>query len=102
MNDSQLDQLLQSYGTCHTPPGFSSDVWNRIAAEPDSVGWLPAWKLFLAETFARLAQPTGALAAAAIFVIVGTVAGFGSRPEALPSELQYIQSVSPFIHKTGR
>lgn len=102
MNDSQLDQLLKSCGTSHTPPGFSSDVWNRIAAEPDSMGWLPAWKQFIAETFARLARPTGALAASAIFIAVGALAGFGSRPESQSPELQYVRSVSPFIDQSGQ
>jgi hypothetical protein len=102
MNDSQLDHLLKSCGSCPTPPGFSSEVWNRIAAEPDSVGWLSAGKQFLAETFARLAQPSGALAASAIFVIAGILAGFGSRPEAQPPELQYVRSVSPFITHSGQ
>ena len=102
MNDSQLDRLLKTQGTYHVPANFSSDVWNRIAAEPDSVGWLGAWKQFLAETFVRLAQPSGALVASAIFVILGTLAGIRSRPEALPPELEYIQSVSPFIHQSGQ
>jgi hypothetical protein len=102
MHDSQLDQLLKSCGTSHAPPGFAADVWNRIAAAPDSTGTLCAWKRFLAATFARLAQPAGALAACAIFVALGTLAGFGSRPEAQPPEVRYIRSVSPFIHQPGR
>lgn len=102
MNDSELDQLLKSCGSCQSPPGFHSDVWNRIAAESNSVGWLSAGKQFLAETFARLAQPSGALAASAIFVIAGILAGFGSRPEAQPPELQYVRSVSPFITHSGQ
>jgi hypothetical protein len=102
MTDSQLDHLLKSCGKSHAPPGFSSEVWNRIAAEPDSVGWLSAGKQFLAETFARLAQPSGALAASAIFVIAGVLAGYGSRPEAQPPEMQYIRSVSPFIAHSGQ
>jgi hypothetical protein len=102
MNDSQLDHLLKSCGSCPVPPGFSSEVWTRIAAEPDSVGWLSAGKQFLAETFARLAQPSGALAASAIFVIAGVLAGYGSRPEAQPPEMQYIRSVSPFIDHSGQ
>lgn len=97
MNDSQLDHLLKSCGKSHVPPGFSSDVWNRIAVEPYSEGGLSAWKQFLAEIFTRLAQPTGALAAAAIFVIAGTLAGFGSRTQVQPPELEYIRSVSPFV-----
>lgn len=102
MNDSQLDQLLKSCGTSNAPPGFSSDVWNRIAAEPDSVGWVAAWKQFLMETFARLSQPAGALAACAVFVIAGTLIGIGARPYSPPSEVQYIQSVSPFSHQSGQ
>jgi hypothetical protein len=102
MNDSQLDQLLKSCGKSQAPPGFSSDVWNRIAAEPDSTGWLPAWKQLLAATFARLSQPLGALAACVAFVTAGTLIGLDARPEAQLPELQYIQSVSPFIHQAGR
>lgn len=102
MNDSQLDHLLKTFGSCHAPPGFSSDVWNRIAAEPDSVGWLPAWKQFLTETFAQLSQPVAAFVTCAVFVVSGTLIGLGTRSESLPSEVQYIQSVSPFIHQTGR
>lgn len=102
MNDSQLDQLLKSCGTSHAPPGFSSDVWNRIAAEPDSPGWLADWKQFLMETFARLTQPVGAIATCAVFVIAGTLIGIGARPDSLPSEVRYIQSVSPFSHQPGR
>lgn len=102
MNDSQLDQLLKSCGISHAPPGFSSDVWNRIAAEPDSVGWMPAWKHFLMETFARMSQPAGAFATCAVFVIAGTLIGIGARPDSLPSEVKYIQSVSPFSHQSSR
>ena len=102
MNDNKLDHLLKSCGSCHNPHGFPSDVWNRIAAESDSVGWLSAGKQFLAETFARLAQPSGALAASAIFIAVGALAGFGSRPESQAPELQYVRSVSPFIDQSGQ
>ena len=102
MNDSQLDQLLKSCGSCQTPPGFSSDVWNRIAAECDSTDWLSAMKRLLSITFARMSQPLGAIATCAVFVITGALIGFGSRPESLPSEVLYIQSVSPFLHQTDR
>ncbi len=102
MNDSQLDHLLKSCGACHAPAGFPSDVWNRIAAEPDSAGSLSAWRCFLRDAFARLSKPTAALATCAAFGTAGALIGFGSRPETPPPEVQYIQSVSPFIHQTGR
>ena len=102
MNDSQLDHLLKSCGSCQAPSGFSSDVWNRIAVEPYSAGLISAWKRFLTETFSPLSRPVGAFATCAAFVVAGTLIGLGTRPEAPPSELQYIQSVSPFIHQTGR
>jgi hypothetical protein len=102
MNDSQLDRLIKSCGSCHAPPRFPSDVWNRIAIEPDSAGSISAWKSFLTETLARLSQPLGIFATCAAFVIAGALIGLGSRPESLPSEVQYIQFVSPFIHPTGR
>lgn len=102
MNDSQLDQLLKSCGSCQTPRGFSSDVWNRIAAEPDSAGLLAAWKLLIAEVFTKLSQPTGALAACAVFVIAGSIAGLEARQETQAPEVQYVQSVSPFIHQSGK
>lgn len=102
MNDSQLDHLIKSCGSCPAPPGFASDVWNRIAAEPDSPGKLSTWKRFLTESFVRLSQPVGALATCAAFVIAGTLLGRGARAESLPPEVRYIQSVSPFSHQTGR
>lgn len=102
MKDSQLDQLLHSDGSCHTPSGFSSDVWNRIAAESTSDSWFQAWNAFLSATLARLSQPVGALATCAAFVIVGSLIGLQMRPEAQPPELQYIQFVSPFLHHVDR
>lgn len=102
MNDSQLDQLLKSSGSCQTPPRFSSDVWNRIAAEPDSLGWLPSWKQIIAKAFTKLSQPMGALAACAVFVIAGSIAGLEARQETQAPEVQYIQSVSPFIHQSRK
>lgn len=98
MNDTQLDRLIKSCGSCTTPPAFHSDVWNRIAAEPESRGWLSACNQFLWETFARLSQPVGALATCATFVIAGSLVGLGTRPDDPAPELQYIRSVSPFIH----
>lgn len=97
MNDSQLDQLLKSCGSSTTPPRFSSEVWKRIAVDPDSAGALSTWKRFLSQTFTGLSQPIGAFATCAAFVIAGTLIGIGARPETLPAEVQYIQSVSPFI-----
>jgi hypothetical protein len=102
MNDSQLDHLLKNSGSFQAPPGFSADVWNRIAAEPDSTGLLTAWKSLLSEIFSRLSQPAGAFATCALLVIAGSLIGIGSRPESLPAEVQYIQSVSPFIHNTDQ
>jgi hypothetical protein len=102
MNDSQLDQLLKTSGSCQTPHGFSSDVWNRIAAEPDSAGLLPAWKWLIAEIFTKLSQPAGAFAACVVFVIAGSIAGLEARQETQAPEVQYIQSVSPFIHQFGK
>ena len=102
MNDTQLDKLLNTCGSCDTPPGFHADVWNRIAVESESLGWLHACKQFLAETMARMAQPVGAIAAAVIFIIAGISAGISLRPEPAPPELQYIQSVSPFSQHSAR
>lgn len=97
MNDSQLDQLLKSCGSCVTPSGFRSDVWNRIAAEPESHGWVGAWKSFVTETFLRLSQPAAAFATCATFLIAGSLLGLGTRPDAPAPELQYIRTVSPFL-----
>jgi len=102
MNDSELNQLLQACGSCQTPSGFKSDVWNRIAVEPDSASSLSAWKRLLADVCSRLSQPATALATCAAFVIAGTLIGIRARPQALPDEVQYIQSVSPFIHQSAR
>lgn len=102
MNDSQLDALLHSHGTSQAPSGFSSDVWNRIAAESTSDGWLQEWKVFVLATFARLTQPVGALSTCAAFVIIGSLVGLETRPEPQPPELQYIQSVSPFLLHPGQ
>lgn len=102
MNDSQLDHLLKNSASLHAPPGFSADVWNRIAAEPDPTSLLKSWKNLLSEIFTRLSQPAGALATCAVLVTAGSLIGINSRPESLPAEVQYIQSVSPFIHQTHR
>jgi hypothetical protein len=102
MNDSQLDHLLKSCSAHQTPQGFHSDVWNRIATEPSSIATILTWKLNLNDFFTRLTQPIGAIATCATFVIVGSLIGMGARPETLPAEVQYIQSVSPFIHQTGQ
>jgi hypothetical protein len=102
MNDSQLDQLLKSSGSCQTPRGFASDVWNRIAAEPDSAGLARAWKRLIAEALNKLSQPAGAIAACVVFVIAGSIAGLEARPETRAPEVQYIRSVSPFIHQTDQ
>ena len=99
MNDSQLNDLLKSCGSCPTPQGFASDVWNRIAAEPDSTGVLAFWSRMFTQILDRLSQPIGALATCATFILAGTLIGLSSRPESQSPEVQYIQSVSPFAHR---
>ena len=102
MNDSQLDHLLKTSGSLDAPPGFPDDVWNRIAAEPDPTGLLTTWRKLFSEILTCLSQPTGAFATCAVLAITGSLIGISSRPESLPAEVQYIQSVSPFIHQSHR
>ena len=54
------------------------------------------------EAFTKLSQPAGAFAACAAFVIAGSFAGLEARQESQAPELQYIQSVSPFIHQSSK
>lgn len=96
MNDSQLDQLLRSCGPCETPASFASEVWNRIAAEPDAPE--PLWSRVITLILGPLSQPLGALATCAAFILTGTLIGIGTRPDSLPPEVQYIRTVSPFAH----
>lgn len=102
MTDTQLDQLLKSCGARHAPPRFHSDVWNRIAAEPDCQESPTSWSRLLADTFDRLSRPTAAFATCAIFATAGTLIGIGTRPDSTPPDVQYIQSVSPFHHQSGK
>lgn len=102
MNDDQLDQLLKSCGTRPTPPGFHSAVWQRIAAGPQSVGWMTRFMRLVDGAIGRLSQPHGALAACAASIAAGVLIGLGTRGESQPPELEYIRSVSPFLHQTDR
>lgn len=99
MNDSQLDHLLKSCGSCHAPRDFHSEVWNRIASKSAAEGWFPSWKRLVTMAFAHMTRPTGALATCVAFAIIGSLVGFALRPEVQSPEVRYIQTISPFIHQ---
>jgi hypothetical protein len=104
LNDPELRELLRSWEVePRDDPALARNVWARIEGEQSSsaasvatsLGWLDA----LARLFAR---PTMAVAAVALFAIVGAAAGEWNNSrqrEARVSKLaaEYAQSIDPIL-----
>ena len=98
MNDSELDQLLKGCGSpLPVPAGFVRDVWLRVEAA-ESAAWEPRAFHLLERWLGVFGLPPVAVATCTAMVVAG--AWFGLNPAASnpPTEVAYIQSVSPFAH----
>lgn len=98
MNDFDLDQLLKDGAApLPVPAGFQRDVWLRIETAEASA-WQPRAARLLERLFGVFALPPVAVATCTAMVAVGAWFGLQPRNDQPPSEVAYIQSVSPFAH----
>jgi hypothetical protein len=99
MKDNELDQLLKAaVAPSRVPASFQREVWIRIAAE-ESMTYGFNLKRMLNGFLDLFAVPKIAVATCSAMILVGSLLGIVSVRTDLPSELSYVESISPFAQE---